>query len=230
MSFCRLIATVLVVLVVIAPRADAAGFLQGFRFEAGFVHASIQPEHFSDGMIGIGTDKLISGIEVVSGVEAGIGCGVSSRFGVSVRSGYTFGSKTTPIKFGFRSDGQWEFVDSELECRIADVPLTLALDYRATRDHWTAAIELAGEVHFIEVSERTPEIESYGVDAHKHVWGKEESLGAHAALTMEWAPVRRIFLDARVGYRVAETTQFKSFSVELGGWFFGLFIGLKPWT
>ena len=172
MSSCRSIATVLVVLGVIAPRADAAGFLQGFRFEAGFVHASIQPEHFSDGMIGIGTDKLISGIDVVSGVEAGIGCVVSSRFGVSVRSGYTFGSKTTPIKLGFRSDGQWEFVDSELECRIADVPLTLALDYRATRDHWTP--RLNSQVRCISLRSASGRRKSShtDVDAHKHVWEK----------------------------------------------------------
>lgn len=131
---------------------------------------------------------------------------------------------------GVSSDDPSEVIDSELEYRIADVPLVLALDYRATQDNWATAIELAGEVHFVEFSDRTPEVESYGIDAHKNVLGEETTLGAHAALAVEWSPGSKLLLGVRAGYRVAGTTQFESFSVELGGWFFGLFIALKPWA
>ncbi len=230
MSLRKSIVAAFAALIIIAPRADAGGFLRGLRFEAGYVHVSLQPGDFSDGMIRIGTDKWFRSIDEASGIEAGVGYAASSRLTVGLRTGYAFGSNEIPIKFCLNPHDFSDCVDSELECRIADVPLVLTLDYRATRADWATAIELAGEMHFVEFSSRTPEIESLGMDARKTVLGEETTFGAHAALAVEWSPGSKLLLGARAGYRVTETMQLEGFSLELGGWFLGLFIGLRPWA
>ncbi len=123
-----------------------------------------------------------------------------------------------------------EVVDSEVEFRIADVPVSIAVDYRISRGSFSTVFDFAGELHFLEFSDRMPEIESHGIPEIKNVLGEETTLAARGAMAVEWALASKLFTGVRAGYRVAEAAHFRSFTIDLSGLYFGIFVGFKPWA
>ncbi len=205
------------VLLAASVASSSAGLLEHSWVELGGSYSNLDPQ-IAESPLSFPVHLYVADIDRSLGVEVALHYELGRSFGLILRSGYGRGSVHPPVRTIYLPEG---VSHTNHEDRLSFIPLVTGFDYRLHRYHLAFVVEACGGIRFIR--------HSIFFDDNV-VSDKQEAWGLNGSFGVEWSPTATLLGGIRVGYDFFETADFPEFLLDGNSYYFGLYIGVKPWA